>query len=106
MILLVFIGLSVISVLGILLMFLLKNETHKKTAFYLMTVLGIVAAWMNATSIPRNLVGEQILAWGLGALSILAILLQLLGKGKKEFTIAQILVVISVLGSIFHLFLI
>lgn len=105
MILLVFIGMSVISVLGILLMFLLKNESHKKTVFYFMAILGMIAAWMNATSIPRNLVGEQILAWGLGALSIIAILLQIVGKGKKEFTIARILVVVSILGSIIHLFL-
>lgn len=104
-ILVVFIGLSVISIVGIIFLFLLKNEKQKTIVFYLLSVLGMVISYMNATSIPRDFVGEQVIAWGLGFLSVIAVLLKITGKTEKRFNVAKVLTVVSVLGGIAHLFL-
>ena len=102
---LVFAGMTAISFLAILLMFLLKNETAKKGLFYFLAAQGMLLSWMNAKSTPLSYPTELALGWMLGAVSIAAILLELRGKGEKKSMIARILVTVSVLLGVWNTFI-
>ena len=47
-----FVVMSVVSVTGILLMYLTKEEKVKKGIFYFLTVWGMMIAWINVKGIP------------------------------------------------------
>ena len=49
--LIAFIGMSVISLLGLIFMYLLKNERAKAAAFYCMAIWGMAVAAMGAVSL-------------------------------------------------------
>ena len=101
---LMFVGMSVISLLGILLLFLLKSEGAKKTAFYFLVVWGMFIAVFRATGLPTNYIMEQLIAWGFGILSIAALLIRVRTKNTKLLLCANILVVVSVVAGMLKLF--
>ncbi len=103
---LVFIGLTVAGLLAILLMFLLKNPTAKKIAFYFSAALGMILAILKALSTPYSHLSETILGWGFGLLSIVALLITVLGKSESKFKLAQLLVTISVIAGMILTFII
>ena len=105
MLVIVFLSMSVVSVLGILLLFLLKSEKITKVIFYFLAGLGMATAYMNSASTPPGFMGEVVTGWGLGGLSAVAILVQIRGKTQKSFMAAKILVTVSVLAGIVNLFL-
>ena len=47
-----FVVTSVVSVIGILLMYLTKEEKVKKGIFYFLAVWGMMIAWINVEGIP------------------------------------------------------
>ncbi|MDD7027700.1 MAG: hypothetical protein PUI46_11525 [Lachnospiraceae bacterium] len=47
-----FVVMSVVSVTGILLMYLTKEEKVKKGIFYFLAVWGMMIAWINVKGIP------------------------------------------------------
>ena len=49
LLLILFMVMSIISVVGLLLLFLLKGERAQKIVFYFMALLGMFIAWMTAT---------------------------------------------------------
>lgn len=100
-----FVVMSVISIIGVLLLYLVKNEKVKKVIFYLLTVWGMVIAWCNVLSIPELWTGSIVLAWALGALSVIALLIQLCMKSENKFKIARILVTISVVAGMIDCFM-
>lgn len=102
---LVFVGMTGISLLAICLMYLLKNETIKKIAFYFLGIQGMLISWMNAMSTPDSFPLELALGWGLGGLSIAALLLQICGKHPKKSQIARILVTVSVVIGMWNTFI-
>ncbi|MBR6700266.1 MAG: hypothetical protein IKL72_00890 [Firmicutes bacterium] len=102
---LTFIVMSVISVIGIILMFLVKNEKVKNGLFYFMTVWGMIVAYCNASGLPENWTGAIALAWGLGAMSVAALLVQLCMKGEKKFLISRLLVTVSVAAGVLDCFI-
>ena len=96
MILILFMAMSIISVVGLVLLFLLKGEKAQKTVFYFMAVWGMLIAWMTATSYPTNYIRAQVISWGFGALAIVAVLVRLCGKGKNTILTAKALAAASV----------
>ena len=78
--LILFVLMSVISVLGLLLMYLVKDEKKKNLIFYVMAVWGMAVAVMGAVSLPSNYVVSQAAAWGLGGLSVIALIVNMAGK--------------------------
>lgn len=106
MLLITFIVMSVVSVVGVVLMYLAKNEKLKKGIFYFLCIWGMVITWCNILTIPEMLVGTMLLAFGLGALSVIALLIQLCLKKENKFTVARILVTISVVAGMIDCFLI
>ena len=73
LLLILFMVMSIISVVGLLLLFLLKGERAQKIVFYFMALLGMFIAWMTATGYATNQIKEQMISWGFGALAVAAL---------------------------------
>ena len=106
LLLVLFMVMSIISVMGLVLLFLLKGEKGQKAVFYFMAVWGMVIAWMTANSYPTNYIKEQLIAWAFGALAVIALLVQICGKSERSFLTATVLVAASVVLGMVALFVI
>ena len=105
LLLILFMVMSIISVVGLLLLFLLKGERAQKIVFYFMALLGMFIAWMTATGYATNQIKEQMISWGFGALAVVAVLVRLCGKSKKAALAAKLLAAASVVLGMVALFI-
>ncbi|BDU84980.1 hypothetical protein [Clostridium perfringens] len=92
----------VVGILGISLLFFLKNRKLKNVVFYFLVIWSMLIACLNATGLPTNYIVQQIIAWLFGSISIIAIIIKV--KKTGETNIPYILVTISVLLGIFMMF--
>ena len=81
-IMILFVILCAVSILGAVLLLLAKSERGKSIALYLLSIWGMAIAVISATSLPRNEVGQQILAWGFGFLAVAAVILHIRAGSK------------------------
>lgn len=105
LLLILFMVMSIISVVGLLLLFLLKGEKAQKIVFYFMALLGMFIAWMTATSYATNQIKEQMISWGFGALAVVAVLVRLCSKSKNAALAAKLLAAASVVLGMVALFI-
>ena len=105
LLLILFMVMSIISVVGLLLLFLLKGEKAQKIVFYFMALLGMFIAWMTATSYATNQIKEQMSSWGFGALAVVAGLVRLCSKSKNAALAAKLLAAASVVLGMVALFI-
>lgn len=101
-----FMVMSLVSVVGVILLYATKNEKIKKGMFYFLAIWGMIIAYCGVLSTPDYMLGEIIISWLLGGLSVIALLIQLCTKKEKRFLIARILVTISVVAGIIDCFMI
>ena len=101
LLLILFMVMSIISVVGLLLLFLLKGERAQKIVFYFMALLGMFIAWMTATGYATNQIKEQMISWGFGALAVVAVLVRLCGKSKNAALAAKLLAVVLGMVALF-----
>lgn len=101
-----FVVMAVISVIGVVLLHLSKNEKLQKGLFYFLAVWGMIITYCSVISTPGYMTGELMISWGLGALSVIALLIQLCSKKVNKFKIAKILVTISVVAGMIDCFVI
>ena len=101
-----FMVMSLVSVVGVILLYATKNEKIKKGMFYFLAIWGMIIAYCGVLSTPDYMLGEIIISWLLGGLSVIALLIQLCTKNEKRFLIAKILVTISVVVGMVDCFLI
>ena len=99
-----FFAMSFISILGVILMFLTKNEKRKKGIFYGLSIWGMVIAFCNVQTHFSYMVGGITLAIVLGLLAVAAVLIQKFGKSGNHFKAAQILTAISVVAGMADMF--
>nr|WP_307990546.1 hypothetical protein [uncultured Niameybacter sp.] len=99
--LILFVVLTVAVGLGTTFLFLAKNPKTEKALFYFVVFLGLGIAGLEATSLPTNYVGQIVLAWSVGFLSIIG----LIAWVKKYKQPAKWLVTISAVGSLIQLFI-
>lgn len=102
--LLLFIGMSVVSGLGILFLFLMKDHKKRKPILYFLVVWGMLIAFISARSLPINFIMEQVIVWGIGVISVIALFIYLRAKTKFQYYISYILVTGSVVIGILKLF--
>lgn len=100
-----FIAITVISGLGLTFLYMTKNEKIKKRLFYGLAVWAMSLAVINATSLPTNYIAQQVIAWGLGLLSIIGIVVYAKGNTVKQYNIGYSLVTLSILLTLFDLFM-
>ena len=105
LLLILFMVMSFISVVGLLLLFLLKGERAQKIVFYFMALLGMFIAWMTATGYATNQIKEQMISWGFGALAVVAVLVRLCCKSKNAALAAKLLAAASVVLGMVALFI-
>ena len=96
---------TVVSLVGVVLLFLLKNQKVNKGVFYFLAVWGIIIAFCNVRSIPPYMTGEILLALLLGLLSVVALLVQLCMKKENKYKIAKVLVTLSVVAGMIDCFM-
>lgn len=104
MIMLLFVGMSVVSILGVLLLFLAKSAKVKRAVFYGMSVWGMAVAVFSAVSLPTNWTEQQIVAWMFGFLSVAGIIVHIKAKSKNQIYIAYVLTAVSCLGGVLKMF--
>lgn len=100
--LILFIVMMVVSIVGISLLYLLKNKKAKNIIFYCLAAWSMCIAFLNATSLPINFLTEQLVAWSFGFLSVIAIIFNI--KKPEKSNIAYIIVVVSILLGLYTLF--
>lgn len=106
LIMILFVGMSVISILGLILLLLMKSETAKRRLFYFLCAWGMGIAVLSAFSLPSNWMGQQILVWGIGFLSVAAVVVHMTAKKNYQYLAAYCLVAVSCLGGILKMFLV
>lgn len=104
LLIIVFGVMCVVSILAVLIMFLIKDERKKKGIFYFLVIWGLYITSWNVRTLTLSMTNEYIIAFGIGALSLVALLINLLGKSAKAFKIAQILAAVSVVAGMIDTF--
>ena len=102
--LIAFIVMCVVSGVGFVLLFLLKNERVKKIIFYVLSVWGMGMAALGAMCLPSNYVPAQLISWGFGFLSVAGLLVHIKAKSRTQIGIAYLLVLASIVLGIMKLF--
>lgn len=104
--LITFMVMSLVSIIGVILLYAVKNEKIKKGMFYFLAIWGMVIAYCGVLSTPKYMVGDTIVSWLFGGLSVAALLIQLCMKNEKRFLIARILVTVSIVAGMISCFMI
>ena len=99
---LLFIGMSILAIVGIVLLFVVKKNNTNDVLLVLMTAYSMSIAFLNATAQPTNFVGTQILAWVVGLVAIIGTAITLLTR--KHLLISKRLVSVSVIIGIYFLY--
>lgn len=99
---LLFVGMSILAIVGIVLLFVVKKNNTNNVLLVLMTAYSMSIAFLNATAQPTNFVGTQILAWVVGLVAIIGTAITLLTR--KHLLISKILVSGSVILGIYFLY--
>lgn len=99
-----FFAMSFISILGVILMFFIKNEKWKKRIFYGLSIWGLMVAYCNVQTHFSYMIEGIALAVALGVFSIVAILMKKFGKSEKWFKTAQMMTAFSVVAGMVDLF--
>ncbi|WP_394884455.1 hypothetical protein [Clostridium butyricum] len=99
---LLFVGMSILAIVGIVLLFVVKKNNTSDVLLVLMTAYSMSIAYLNATSQPINFIGPQVFAWVVGSIAVI-------GTGirffiKKQLLISKILVSGSVVLGIYFLY--
>lgn len=101
-----FMVMSLVSVVGVILIYAVKNEKFKKGMFYFLAIWGMIIAYCSVLSTPDYMLGAVIISWFLGGLSVAALLIQSCSRNEKRFQIARVLVTISVVAGMIDCFMI
>ncbi|HJD45896.1 MAG TPA: hypothetical protein H9909_03555 [Candidatus Mediterraneibacter norfolkensis] len=100
-----FVAISVISIIGLALMYLLKNERAKAGIFYFLSIWGMAIAVLSAMSLPSNWMAQQLIAWGFGILSAAGLIVHLKSSSGSGRMAAYALVTVSVIGGVLKMFI-
>lgn len=92
----------IVNILGISLLFLLKNQKLKNILFYFLIIWSILITYINTSSLPTNYLTQQIINWLFGLIPIIAIIVKI--KRREKNNIPYILITLSILLGTFQLF--
>lgn len=92
----VYLGMGLISILGIVSLYLIKNQKAKKTLFYFLVAWALIITFMSSSALPSNYMVERAITWAIGLLSVVAVVIDW-KLGKEKQGLAYGLVVASVI---------
>ena len=102
----VFVGMSALSLLAICFMFLVRKPTLRKISFYLVVAFGIYASTVGLRINGFMFPLQTAIAVILGLLSIAALILERLSKGnKRKYLIARILAAAALIAGMLNAFI-
>ena len=96
---LLFVVCIVVSILGAILLFFVRNRKIQNIIFFVLACWSLILSYANAASIPVLYMGQQLLAWMFGFLSVAALLIRYAGKTEKRWLISNVLVTVSIVSS-------
>ena len=100
-----FFVMSIISIVGIVLLYLSKNEKLKTGLLYFLSVWGIVVAYCGVLG-SGFFISDGLTSIAFGAVGLAGLLVQLISKKENKSQIARVLVTISVIAGMIDCFLI
>ena len=100
----VFAGIILVSLVALALMFLPKSRNLNKAAFLFAAIIGVVLGIINYLTTPILYSGEIFIGWVFAAVSLIAVLIEVLSKNRNKSLASRILVIISVLAGIWNAF--
>lgn len=100
-----FFVMSIISIAGIVLLYLSKNEKLKKGLLYFLAGWSVVVAYCGVLITGGFVFSDGLGALLFGGLGIAGLLIQLISKKENKFQIAKVLVTISVVAGMVNCFL-
>jgi len=98
--LILFIILTVVSILTIGLLFLVKDPQINNIVFFVTAVLGIVISYMAFTSLPSNFTVSRMVAGFFGLLTVIGVVMKFMQKAA----LAKLFVSVSVVLGMLQLF--
>ncbi|MBE5951956.1 MAG: hypothetical protein E7260_10255 [Lachnospiraceae bacterium] len=101
-----FFVMSIVSIGGMVLLYLSKNEKLKKGVFYFLAAWSMVVMYCGILMSDGFYFANGPIALVLGALGIAGVLIQLFSKKENKFKLAEILVMISVAAGMINCFFI
>ncbi len=100
---LMFVVMGILSIVGSVLLFILKSEKANNILLVLMTAYSIIIAFIAATAQPSNYVLHQFISWIIAFVAVAGTAYKFITK--KQSVISNLMVAASVLGGICYLFL-
>lgn len=93
------------SILGIILLFAVKNLKISKVTSVVIGFWSILLAWINLTGFPTNFTVERVIALLFGAIGIIGLLLVLLAKKDNYNFAGKVIIALSIILSLFNIFI-
>ena len=103
--LILFAGISLLSVITLLLNIVTKDEGRQKIVFYFTVAWSMVIAWLNAGAQPSNFIVQQIAAWAIGGVAAAALVYQLYCKTPAALKRSRIAACLSLIAGVGFLFI-
>ena len=104
LLMILFVGLSVISILGLLLLYLVQAPQKKKGIFCFLALWGLLIAALSASGLPSNYLGSRLTAWGIGLLGIIGMAIYLRSESKTLSFLSYFLITVCVVGGILYMY--
>lgn len=100
---LVFAGMTMAAIVGIVLLFWIKDKNISDIVLVLLTAYSLIIAYLGAGGEPINFVMQQVIHWLIGFVAVI-------GTGtrfitKKQSVLSKVLVSVSVIAGIYYTFL-
>lgn len=99
-----FIIMSVITIIGVVLLLIIKNEKANRIVLYIMAAWGIIIAIMNITSLPINWIIWRVAAGACGLAGLAGGIVRFIAKEDLK-TVSALLTIVSVLAGMIMLFI-
>lgn len=100
-----FIIMSVVSIIGVVLLLIIKNEKANRIVLYIMAAWGIIIAIMNITSLPINWIIWRVAAGACGLAGLAGGIVRFIAKEDLK-TVSALLTIVSVLAGMIMLFIV
>ena len=104
LLMILFVILSVISILGLILLYLVQTPARKKGMFCFLTLWGLLIAALSASSLPSNYLAARLIACTIGLLGIIGLAVYLKSESGKLHFLAHLLITAAVAGGILNMF--
>lgn len=95
-----YIVLIAVSVIGLLLLFLVKDNKARKIICFVMSGWAVIVSLFTVLSLPTNFIFTRAFALGFGFVGLAGLLIRIISKNSKQSLFASLLTAVSVIGGV------